>query len=279
MNDYLSLLPSTFQWIANSLDRASSIPWPLWLGLLFPVYIAILSFLLWFLRGGVWLVRCAYPKTSKRRPCENWVAGEWRRCRYHNYRANYKYGHTVDTSIRRWQQVNRKGELVDLPAIGVGVIRTRPAGRALLYENGYTRRPLDVLKILPEFVRGTAVRLKEARLRTTPTTEPGFDEVVAMRDSFAAGLPEVVKATRFAMVAFALAIVVTSIAILLDDAAQAALQWVATLFFVVAWAAVCAGIYKRDGEWVRGAAWKAIKWWLFIFVPVAAANLVFAAVN
>src|SRR5581483_501810 len=95
MNDYLSLLPSTFQWIAERLNSASGIPWPLWIGGIFPVYAAALSVVLWVLRGTTWPVRCLYPVTSRRRPCESWVPGEWYRCRYHNWRASYKYGHEV----------------------------------------------------------------------------------------------------------------------------------------------------------------------------------------
>ncbi|MHA6793765.1 hypothetical protein ACVGVM_09650 [Pseudonocardia bannensis] len=76
-----------------------------------------------------------------------------------------------------------------------------------------------------------------------------------------------------------MAIVATLVAIILNDAAQAVLQWIATFFFVVAWAPVSVGIYQRDEGWIRGAAWKAIRWWLFIFAPVALANLIFAAIN
>ena len=65
MNDYVSLLPSTLQWVAQLLTGVSPIPWPLWLGGLFPVYVAIVSVLVWFLRGTVWPVRCSYPVTSR----------------------------------------------------------------------------------------------------------------------------------------------------------------------------------------------------------------------
>ncbi|MEU7813869.1 hypothetical protein [Pseudonocardia sp. NPDC049154] len=109
--------------------------------------------------------------------------------------------------------------------------------------------------------------------------EREIGEIVVMRDSLTEGLIDVVRATRCALAAFALAIAATLVSITLDDAAQAALQWVATFFFVVAWAAVSAGIYQRDQGWVRGAARKAVKWWIFIFVPVAVANLIFAAFN
>ncbi|WP_181063393.1 hypothetical protein [Nocardia nova] len=37
----------------------SPIPWPLWIGGLFPVYVTVVSVLFWFLRGSVWPVQCA----------------------------------------------------------------------------------------------------------------------------------------------------------------------------------------------------------------------------
>jgi hypothetical protein len=43
VNDYLSLLPTTLAWIAERLDRVSPIPWPFWIGGLFPLYLAALA--------------------------------------------------------------------------------------------------------------------------------------------------------------------------------------------------------------------------------------------
>lgn len=279
MNDYLSLLPSTFQWVSESLGRITVVPWPLWLGLLFPIYAAGIIVFLWVMRGGFWPVRCIYPKTSKKWPCENWVPGEWYRCRYHNYRASYNFGHTVDTDIKRWQQVDRSGELVDSAAQGVGVLKTRPAGRALLYQNGYARKPWDVARIVPEFARKTYDRLRGASVRRRAAVAARPEDLWKRKNDVADGLPEVVRATRAALTAFAVGLAFTGVSILFEGPWQAAFQWLATLTLVVAWAAVNAGIYDRADDWIRRACVKALKWWAYIFAPVAIANLVFAAIN
>ncbi len=280
MNDYLSLLPSTFQWIAERLNSASGIPWPLWIGGIFPVYAAALSVVLWVLRGTTWPVRCLYPVTSRRRPCESWVPGEWYRCRYHNWRASYKYGHQVDTKIRRWQQVDKEGNLVDRPSIGVGVLRVRPAGHALLYENGYTRKPLNVLMVLPEFVMKICRRLASVRFRKLPRVASGFAvDVAELKGNVAEGLVSVVQATRFATAIFFLALGLTGLSILVHGNFRAMAQWAATLGFVIAWAAVSAGIYQKNDDWLSGACFKSLKWWGIIFVPVGILNLVFAVAN
>ncbi|MGH3851370.1 MAG: hypothetical protein ACRDR6_20195 [Pseudonocardiaceae bacterium] len=66
---------------------------------------------------------------------------------------------------------------------------------------------------------------------------------------------------------------------LLHDAPRSATQWVATLGFVLAWAAVSSGIYHKNEEWLSGAWMKNLKWWGFLFVPVAILNLVFTVVG
>ncbi|MGH3865280.1 MAG: hypothetical protein ACRDQ4_03915 [Pseudonocardiaceae bacterium] len=56
-------------------------------------------------------------------------------------------------------------------------------------------------------------------------------------------------------------------------------QWVATLGFVLAWAAVSSGVYQKSDAWLYGACAKSLKWWGILFVPVAILNLVFAVAN
>ena len=77
INDYLSTLPQTLQWISRTLNDLTGIPWPLWLGGLFPIYLAALSIAIWILRGTSWPVRCAYPVTKAKIPCRIFVPGEW----------------------------------------------------------------------------------------------------------------------------------------------------------------------------------------------------------
>jgi len=277
MNDYLSLLPSTLQLFARYLDSITVVPWPLWIGALFPGYLASIYFLLWFMRGSTWVVPCAYPKTSRSRPCRMRVPGEWYRCRHHNRWAQYKYGHDVIPTIRRWERFNRNGKIVEGPARGIGFIRTRPVGQTLLYHNGFVRRPWDVVKLIPHAVRATAERLRAMTLHTPTDDDTRVDEDSVLHHDIvlAENLLSVVHATRFALGTIIVAVIVTIISTLLSGISQAILQWVATLAFVLAWAATSAGIYNKRTTWLNGTCLIALKWWAFIFVPVAAVNLLF----
>ncbi|MGK3204330.1 hypothetical protein [Amycolatopsis sp. MEPSY49] len=279
MNDYLSLLPSTLQWVSNQLGSISDLPWPLWIGLLFPIYVAVISVVIWFLRGRVWVVHCAYPKTSRGRECRNWVPGEWSRCRHHNQRRNYRFGHSVNPGIQRWQTFGRGDAIVERPERGVGLLRLRPAGATLLYQRGYPRPPLLVLRQLPAAAVAAWRRIRQARLKEPADARQAEVEPGSTRTDVAEGLVRVVAATRFAMTAFVSAIVLTGVAVLLDGAPQTILQYLATLGFVLAWAATSSGIYSRSETWLRGACLKSLKWWSFIFVPVGVLNLVFTVAN
>ena len=281
MYDYVSLLPSTLQWIAQLLTRASPIPWPLWIGGLFPVYVALVTVLLWFLRGTAWPVRCAYPVTSRKRDCMNFVPGEWHRCRHHNRSVEYRYGHTVQVKLQRWERVGKRGEIVERPATGFGTFRTRPQGGTVLYYKGYPRRPLDVLRILPDKFKEAFRRIRQARLRAQDEAVPesAVSKVAwggADSPDVVENLDSVVGATRFSASCFAVGLVFTLVSIPLDGMGQAAAQYLAVLALVLAWAAVSSGLYKREFDWLREACYKAVKWWVGIFVPVAVINAAFA---
>ncbi|NYD39808.1 hypothetical protein [Actinomycetospora corticicola] len=92
-------------------------------------------------------------------------------------------------------------------------------------------------------------------------------------------LASVVLATRCSCSFAAVGLVLTIIAVLLDGQPQAILQWLATLAFVLGWAASYAGIFQGRDDWLRGACIKAARWWAVIFVPVTVANLFFAATS
>jgi len=57
INDYLSTLPQTLQWVSQALDGLTGVPWPLWIGGLFPLYFCALAVTVWILRGTAWPVR------------------------------------------------------------------------------------------------------------------------------------------------------------------------------------------------------------------------------
>lgn len=279
MNDYLSLLPSTLQWVSDQLGSVSNVPWPLWIGILFPLYVAAVSVMLWILRGRVWPVQCAYPKTSRGWECRMWVPGEWSRCRHHNRRRHYRFGHSVNPDLQRWQTFGKGDTVVERPERGVGLLRLRPAGATLLYQRGYPRPPRLVLRQLPAAATTAWRRITQARLKKPAADDRLEVPAAATRTDVAEGLERVVAATRFAIGAFVAAILLTVISVVADGPAQTVLQYLATLGFVLAWAATNSGIYGRSADWLRGACLKSVKWWSFIFVPVGVLNLVFTVAN
>lgn len=103
-------------------------------------------------------------------------------------------------------------------------------------------------------------------------------EIAEMKNGVAEGILSVVQATQFATVAFFFALLVTLISVFLHATRRSVAQWVATLGFVLAWAAVSSGVYHKSNEWLFGTCVKSLKWWGFFFVPVAILNLVFFAV-
>lgn len=279
MNDYLSLIPSTLEWVSKRLDSVSPIPWPLWIGLLFPLYLGIVFISVWILRGRVWPVRCAYAKTSRNRPCQEWVPGEWYRCRHHNSRRSYKYGHTVLVELKRWQRVTRGGQVLDSEFHSPGLLRTRPRGATLLYHNGFSRDPVDVLHLVPSFIKRIWERARAMRLgvKREPVAASVTEE--ASEIDGAAGVEYIAHATRFCLIAVLLGLTLSGVALLTDGGWKAAIQWIATLAIVCAWAGTSAGIYQRQEQWLRGAVAKSAKWWIGIFAPVAFINLVFTWIN
>jgi hypothetical protein len=160
---------------------------------------------------------------------------------------------------------------------GVGVLRLRPAGSTLLYVRGYARPPVAVLRLLPDKIRTVIRRLRLARLgkpAAAVQAAPG-----GVPTELAEGLERVVRATRFATATFCAAIVLTLVAVPLSGLVQTIFQYLATLGFVLAWAATYSGLYARSVTWLRGACLKAGKWWAITFVPVGLLNLWFTAVN
>jgi hypothetical protein len=222
-------------------------------------------------------------------PCRNFVPGEWYRCREHNKRRFHpsvgRDGHWVDPNMPRSKQADDKGNLVDMPAEGIGFIRTRPVGHTLLYEHGFTRKPRNVGRILPKFCVRLWKRIRAMRLRgggDDESQERGDpNAIVEALDPMVSGLDDVVKATRFAMAAFIAALLVTGIGIALREfpEAQALIYVVATLAFVLAWAAVNSGIRLREWDWLTRSCKRSLIWWLKVFAPVAILNVVFTMVN
>jgi len=127
------------------------------------------------------------------------------------------------------------------------------------------------------YVRVRDIRLNKGNSDTSKSQVP--HEAVGQIDT-TVGLDAVVASSRFATIAFSAALLLTlAAAIITDGTAQATAQWISTLGFICAWAALRTGVYSRDEEWLSSAVYKSLKWWLFTFAPVGFINLIFAIAN
>ncbi|MGH3721458.1 MAG: hypothetical protein ACRDRI_21940 [Pseudonocardiaceae bacterium] len=103
--------------------------------------------------------------------------------------------------------------------------------------------------------------------------------IAERKDGVTEGILAVVHATQFAAITFFIALGATGLSILMHGNFRTVTQWMATLGFVLAWAAASSGIYQKNDGWFSGACLKSLKWWATIFVPVAIINLIFTFAN
>lgn len=278
VNDYISVIPQVLVWSARRLGKISVIPWPLWVGGLFPLYLGAVYFIFWLRRGTAWPVKCNYPVTEKKGPCRHLVTGEWYKCRHHNRRRTYAFGHTVDPTICRWQRFDRHGRKVDSGKCGIGLFGRKPKRKTLFFYNGFSRPVGHVLSSMHDETRKLVTRLRGMRLQppTDPTVDQGTRKSVIGVD-IAKEVATVIPATRFTLVAFIVALVATGVAVLLPDTPKAMTQWAAILGFTLAWAAISQGVYRGKPNWLNGTCLAALKWWTWTFVPVAVIGLLFGS--
>lgn len=158
------LLAVAAQW----LDRATGpVPWPIVMALAALPVLVVLRWIVWFLRGTVWPVRCKYPVTTQNRhdkACRTMVAGEWGYCRNHNRPKRMSNGHVVQPDLPRWQTFSR-GQRVDrsdVRAVGDSV--------SLLFYRGFARSPRQVAAAFPEVLEARKETLRAAwhRIRRLP---------------------------------------------------------------------------------------------------------------
>ncbi|MGH3722069.1 MAG: hypothetical protein ACRDRI_25145 [Pseudonocardiaceae bacterium] len=174
----------------------------------------------------------------------------------------------VDPTIKRWQQADKNRNFVDRPSIGVGIFRVRPAGHALPCKNGYARKPLDAIKLAPEFEMKTwrhlsGMRFRKMSNKMSPVATETSAGIAEMKNSVAEGLLSVVQVARCATVAFFFALLATLISVFLHDTPRSVAQWVATLgFFLRGQRSAQVSIRRRRNGF-----------------PVAILNLVFTVVN
>jgi hypothetical protein len=249
----------------------------LWVGGLFPIYLGLIYFLVWFRRGSVWPVKCNYPITQTGDPCGNTAAGEWRKCRLHSRPYYYKSvagGHTVVPKLCRWEKIEH-GQRVVLPLMGVGVFHRVPIPETFLFCHGFARPFWNVREAFCGRMRTAMIRLRTMRLHAPTEEEVALEKRASVEGvDVAEVMASVVQACRFTLYAFGVALVATGVAALLPETPRAMVQWTAILGFVLAWAAIRNGVYQRKEEWLGGTCLAALKWWAWAFVPVAAVGLV-----
>lgn len=160
--------------LARWLSAATApVPWPVVTALVAIPALAVVTFIVWFLRGAVWPVRCKHPATTVRargdNECRTMVAGEWRRCRHHNKRRHNSRGQFVDPDMPRWKTIV-SGRVVDRTD-------SRGAGRrvSLLFCRGYARKPAQVWEAFPtiwdEWCENVQVAFTRLRRRSvTPSS-------------------------------------------------------------------------------------------------------------
>ncbi|GEM32352.1 hypothetical protein NN3_33590 [Nocardia neocaledoniensis NBRC 108232] len=283
--DHLRRLLGVF---CTLLDKVSpwGVPWPITLGLVFPVIMSVLTVTVWLSRGRAWRVACDYPLTSTNQPCRNPVLGEWTRCHHHRPGTVRSSGSTV-RALLRWQTVRSGGAVVERADIhGRGVLRDRPRFRGLLYYRGFARPPRDVVGFARTWwderlsdIKALWRQLQDAgavdlrvilRGPAGPTARVGVSDHVA----------QVIRATRVTAVLVVIGLLMVGYMVWKHLGSKYWLNYTATYAFLAAWAVVRFGIWASISEgapteeaasWPKQAAKAATKWFVaFIVISVLA---------
>lgn len=271
------------RWLA---EATAPVPWPLVVVVAALPVLMVLRFVVWFLRGSVWPVRCKYPFTTQARhdqACRAPVAGEWRYCRDHRKRGANSRGKLLDPDLPKWQTIV-DGERVDRRDV-----RGADARVTVLFHRGFARRPSQ----LPAAVRDVwedrrrslvAVRARLLR-RPTPVAEPaaaaaaGKGPTARERAKYRAVDPraqQVDQALRTIRVVLPLALLATAWSAFLAGRTQTAVEYVALLLL---W--VCVEVFRQSlsgtggkGRWqARTLRSVAKAFVLFVLAAVICASL------
>jgi hypothetical protein len=240
--DFLHLLVEWLITLALWLEASPlGVAWPIFLAVLLQLLVVLLSIFVWWSRGTIWPIACAYPRTTTGKgPCRNRVLGEWRRCRLHRQRWQRRSDrHLVDPNLRRWQTI-RRGKVVEAEQLqGSGFLRTRSEVIGVLYYRGFARPPRDVARLVPllagEYRRRLA-QLRDALRRPRPASSP--------TDTGRAGgslvLEDTIEATRLVVGLLVIGLAFIGVAIVLRqraptaEASRATMEYSAVFFLYFA---------------------------------------------
>ncbi|MBO0885519.1 MAG: hypothetical protein J2P17_35335 [Mycobacterium sp.] len=285
MPDVLDLAGQSIGIFAIWLSRlCSPLPWPLVIGLLFLPLMAGFRIALWVLRGTVWPVPCKYFHTQQPRrdkACRTPVAGEWHYC-YHHFRPKLMSdGHRCDPrNVRRWQRKTRAGVIVDRTDIrGVGFVSLLSKRNTLLFHHGIARWPRDVVRdLFRETIPQLGRDLKQLRKLQPKRLVPNRGGITDVPRGVADRMPQVVRATRIAIVAILAGLALTAISVILTGGWQRIVQFGATAGYAVAWNHLRFGAFNKDDKIRKNFITAAVKDTLksmAVFVAIAlAAGLV-----
>jgi hypothetical protein len=257
---FVGLLGRTSDW----LDDRLPLPWPIIIGLLWPLIATLLNVWTWWMRGTAWKVKCAYPLTTRRRPCRSVTWGEWGRCRHHNRRWQRRTdGHIVESGLRRWETIRGDTVMERKDAVGPSLLRARATHSTLLYYRGFARPPKDVLTALPKWIQLTTTRIRnqwriltENRLRDTWRLRQSHRNVVGAADGLADRLPVALAASRALLLLLIGVLGTIILAALTDGNWRTTLNYAAAFLFLLSWGVAREGVLHATSSWLRNA----VKW-------------------
>lgn len=283
MGDFVVFLARALSKSSQFYNLLSPVSWPLLVFALVPLYIVALSLFVWIMRGNIWPVSCAYPKTTKKHACKNAVAGEWRRCHVHRRRRLRKTdGHVIVANLRRWQTVTRGGQIIDRrDQIGRGVWRARGRASTLLFRYGYARHPMDVAKFLPNWY----IESRELGRRSYGQIREFFSEPSAWKKVFFGAkpvvggvserLPVVIRASRASVYLSVGGLSFVGLAYLMNNEASPYIEYLAAACFLGTWASLKQGVWYAESMWAKRAWRDVFAWgWPFALFSVAGGVLI-----
>jgi hypothetical protein len=257
------------------LERtALGVFWPIGFLVVFQLLATVLNVFVWWWRGTVWPVDCAYPRTTTkgRKPCRNRVLGEWRRCQLHRRHWQRRTdSHAVNPTLRRWETIGRGGIVAErTDAEGSGVVRQRSNLIGVLYYKGFARPPRDVARLIPQLVRDYRRRLGEIRAALQLRRAGRRREAPRPKIAGASHvMPAVVHCTRFVLIVLGAALALEVVAVVLGVAApsQAAgrvpFEYGAAFLLFLAGSAFRGGILgrrRKPGTWEPHVDWLPRAW-------------------
>lgn len=265
MSDVAEFLVASLVWLATFLRDNTPVPWPLMFLVILPILMSVLGVLVWVRRGAAHLINCDYPHTTSGKRCRNKVPGEWVRCHHHrSSRVRLTDGHSILPGIYRWQKIGADNLPVRDPLrVGHGVFRPRAAEQTLLYEQGYAKPPLVVLRSVGPWVRRArslfSTRWTQVKSSLGGRLTPPGESPTVVQGEVSASLPIVMGATRLSLVTICLGLLLVASTVVSTGGWATGLEYSATASFLLTGAVVQHGVWRAVTGW----------WWRSILQVLA----------